>query len=340
MATRPWHPGIDDWKLVCKEGRITVALDPQQDALWRTVTFGGDDEHKIREQVWPIWVPQEDSDSSASDFEKSSEDSASQARSTAKWVATILGAALAALIGSAPLSGIRDDYIPRAAYLCAGFGLAFLVFTIFLVIRVLIPQVTLFGDFFKDDHFKDLEEIIERSSGIMLPIGISTLAELGGRVRLEAITLNELARDAAEQSSPIGADLADSARTGRGKWLEYLSRQVDQWTAIASYDEVRQRVGFVRIGGLITGGIGTALIVLAFLIPGASGGGLVTYRVLPNDNMADAAQAQLGGSSCASFKGVIVNTDANSILTVLVEDSTTCPSATIMIPGKDLMPTP
>ena len=76
----------------------------------------------FRETVSPIYVPDRsedkatDSSRAMTAFQKHWDESATQPRTTAKWIATALGAALAALVGTAPLTGLSDDYIPPEVY--------------------------------------------------------------------------------------------------------------------------------------------------------------------------------------------------------------------------------
>jgi hypothetical protein len=300
---------------------------------------------RFTERVWPAWVPGPDSGSSLTDFEKNWADASSQARATAKWIATILGLALAALIGSAPLSGIRNEYIPLRAYIIGGIGLVCIACTLFLVVRVLVPQITGFEDLISGKRpFKDLRERFQLNSGIFLPVRIRTFAELGGRARLEALTLDQLeTRIEGHQGDPAKKEelgVLCEAHDGRTKWLAYLKQTAAQWAVVGSYLVVKDRVGWARILGLITGLAGTALIVIAFLMPKpqAPAVALTDYR-LAHDSSTAAAQSVIG-NKCAVFKGVVTGADSNSDLTILVQGSSTCNSASITIPGEDLVEIP
>jgi hypothetical protein len=168
----------------------------------------------FRETVSPIYVPDRsedkatDSSAAMTAFQKHWDESATQARTTAKWIATALGAALATLVGTAPLTGLSDDYIPSEAYTLAALGLVLVGVTLFLVLRVLVPGVTGFGDIMEDPAFAELRGKADRAKGVMLPTGIESLAELGARADLEAKTLNALAvriRELApEEATPPG----------------------------------------------------------------------------------------------------------------------------------------
>jgi hypothetical protein len=194
---------------------VESVLDPVIDydpakpqALRRTVQLlTKQKEHiKFEEPVWPIWVPTPDSETTVADFEKQWADASAQARSTAKWLATVLGAALAALIGSAPLANLRDLYVPWLAYLYGGAGLVLLALTLFLVLRVLVPRVTGFNDLTSGGRsFRKLKTRLEGHGGVLLPTGITSMDELACRAQLEARTLNQLAILLTEVKQPDSA---------------------------------------------------------------------------------------------------------------------------------------
>lgn len=337
--------------------RRTVELRREKEKKWRR---RGKEEECINfeEPVWPVWVPALDCETTIADFEKECADDSALARSTSKWLVTILGAALALLIGSAPLANLHDVNIPWYAYLYGGIGLAFVVLTLFLVIRVLIPRVPGFDDLTgKEPRFKELKKRLEGHSGVLLPIGITSLDELACRAQLESRTLSQLAGLLAEGKKPVAsinkqecaaeslinkgkkhATLA-AAQAGRAQWLEYLTQTITQWTVVASYEEVRKRAELARNLGLIAGAAGTALIVVAFLMPTAKtpAVNLATYRIAKDGVVAAAEQSRIGSTNCAEFKGVVVGHAAHDNVTVLVQPGAGCNAALITLPGKDLV---
>lgn len=300
---------------------------------------------ECNEPVWPVWVPESDSESALAKFEENWADAADQARSTAKWLAAILGTALAALVGSAPLSGIRGEYIPWLAYVMGAAGVACISFTLFLVVRVLVPEVTDFDDLISGKRpFDSLRDRFERDTGTLLPLRVRTFAELSGRMRLEAITLDQLEKrinecrgDASrEQEFKAYCD----AQVGRSKWLSYLTKTATQWTVIASYQAVKYQAGWARTAGLISGTVGTILILVAFLMPRpqASAVNLASYR-LAHSTATAAAQAIIG-EGCTAFRGVVTSVESNGDLTVPVQPTDVCNSASIAVPGKNLIQIP
>jgi hypothetical protein len=342
------------WYEACNGGIIElVGLDCARSgtsiAIGRTVRFGpasGKPLYQLREPVWPVWVPESGSDSNLAEFEKTWANASRQARATAKWLAAILGIALAALIGSAPLSGIRGEYIPLRAYVIGAAGLACIAFTLFLVVCVLVPEVTGFEDLISGERpFKDLKERFERNAGILLPLRVRTFAELGGRTRVEALTLEELEKRINEYRDSGAGDeefkAYCDAQQGRSKWLSYLMRTANQWAVIASYQAVKEQADRARNVGIISGTVGTALIVATFLMPTlqSPAANLTTYK-LAHGSIAAAAAQSIIGDRCATFKGVVVHADSNGALTVLVQPTDACNSASITVPGTDLMQIP
>jgi hypothetical protein len=341
------------WKDVCKGGAVEATLedpDPRGTgiAIGRTIKLLDEKSNQClswKEPVWPVWVPKSGSDPTLADFEKTWANASNQARATAKWLATILGVALAALIGSAPLSGFRGEYIPWRAYVVGAAGLACIACTLFLVVSVLVPQVTDFEDLISGKRpFKNLKKRFENNTGILLPLRVHTFAELAGRMRVEALTLNMLEERINElRGDPDMQKKFDAycnAQTGRSEWLSYLQKIATQWTVIASYQAVKYRAGWARTLGLFSGTAGTALIVVAFLMPSpqAPAANLTTYKL--THSAATTAAQSIIGESCTMFKGVVVHADSNGDLTVLVQPNDACNSASITVPGKDLMQMP
>lgn len=346
-----------------------IDYDPAKpQALRRTVLLlTKQKEHlKFEEPVWPIWVPTPDSETTVADFEKQWADASAQARSTAKWLATVLGAALGALIGSAPLANLRDLYVPWLAYLYGGAGLVLLALTLFLVLRVLVPRVTGFNDLTSGGRsFRKLKTRLEGHGGVLLPTGITSMDELACRAQLEARTLNQLAilltevkpdsaisKEGGAASSLLHRSTKPDANTdeqryatlmaaqaGRAQWLTYLTETITQWTAVASYQDVENRARLARVVGLISGTVGTALIVVSFLMPTVKTptANLATYRIANDGVAAAAAQSAIGGANCSKFKGIVVSRDAQDNVTILVQPDAGCDAASITIPGIDLV---
>ena len=227
--------------------------------------------------------------------------------------------------------------------------------------------MTVFNDLTSGNRpFRELETKVEKDCGVLLPTGITSLKELADRAQLEALTLNQLAILLAEVNKPDAsikkkrgavskllsrskkpnanmneqrhATLA-AAQAGRAQWLTYLTETIMQWTAVASYQDVKERAGLARFVGLISGTAGTALIVVAFLVPTVKTptANLATYRIANDGIAAATAQSAIGGTDCAKFKGIVVGHDAQDNVTILVQPDAGCNAASITIPGIDLV---
>jgi len=353
--------------------KVTVDLiDMNRLPLRRKVKWEHSQKNEIlkgafEEELTAIYVPGEVPGSKSGDersdesgltrFQKHWEDASVQARSTAKWIATIIGAALGALIGTAPLSGLQGKQIPESAIIAAALGLVLIATTLFLVLRVLVPSVTGFGDIIRPrklprwSKFYHLQVQASRGGGVMLPPGISSLAELGWRTQIENQTLDKVAekmKEASEDLAPGLGALKSAAQLGalkealeiRGRWCAYLTEEVTGWTSIASYIVVKRAAGVARFWGLLFGVIGTALIVWAFLQPHSQvqPSPLSTFHIIntPGSSARDLAQTALG-MNCRSFEGVVTAANpSRQTVTVLVKPSDDCAGISITLPIANL----
>jgi hypothetical protein len=335
-------------------------LPLQRRIKWEQRANGGALKGEFEEQLSAIYIPgANDGDDQGSDkrnygsglarFQKHWEDASTQARSTAKWIATIIGAALGALIGTAPLSGLQGKQIPGSAMIAAVLGILFIGVTLFFVLRVLVPNVTVFGDIIDQpklpprfSKFHHLQEQAAGAGGVMLPAGINSLAELGWCSQIENDTLDLLAMQMNEARGQPNSkvEALEKALSIRGRWHAYLTNQIAQWTSIGAYIVVKRAAGFARILGLIFGLAGTVLIIWAFLQPQprVQSSPLSTFHIIstPSSSVSDLAQAMLG-VSCKTFQGVVTEANANSnMVTILVKPSGECAGVSISLPMTNL----
>ena len=101
--------------------------------------------------IWPTWPARskDDIDASGSPLAGVQEywsTVGNRLRDSAKWMAAVLGAALAAVIGTSPLTGMREHKPQPIAIMLGAAGLIFLGITIFLVMQVMRPQSVSFTD--------------------------------------------------------------------------------------------------------------------------------------------------------------------------------------------------
>jgi hypothetical protein len=361
----PCHNPSNEWGSIIIS-RVEVEVDEASAAVKRKVHY------RLREQdgtstrsrtadrcfvesVTPVYVPEEasgtstDSGAAMSNFQRHWDDASIQARATAKWIATALGVALAALVGTAPLTNLSQRYIPGDSYLLAGSALFLIGLTLFLVLRVLVPNITGFDELLTKSKFEHLRDRAQARNGVMLPTGICTLEELAGRCDLEAQTLNALAdkiraicaREPDSENRTRKLEALKQAQQTRGHWLEVLTTNIMQWTSIAAYESVRRAARLARTLGLIFGIGGTAAIILAFALmqPKLEPATMQSYHLMLEPSSAELTEAvKQIGKDCKDFKGVVTEAkyDHGQQLTVLVEHTATCHGGIVSLPAVNL----
>ena len=144
-----------------------------------------------------------------------------------------------------PFHDLFYDALQRVrAYVTGAVGFACIALALFFVVRVLVPQITDSDDLITGKRpFKKLKRRFQRNDGTLLPLRVRTFAELGGRTRFGAQTLDELERsiNASDGQSRREKEFQTycDAQVGRTKWLSYLMQTATQWTVIASYQAVK-----------------------------------------------------------------------------------------------------
>lgn len=101
--------------------------------------------------IWPTWPAKATDEASSSEsalrgVEKYWNETGNRLRDSAKWMAAVLGAALATIVGTSPLAVIRQHHYRMGAVILGIVGLLFLCVTLFLIVQVMRPQATSFAD--------------------------------------------------------------------------------------------------------------------------------------------------------------------------------------------------
>ena len=197
-------------------------------------------------------------------------------RDSAKWMATVLGAALATVVGASPLAGVREHRPQGIAITLWLLGLFCLGGTLFLVLQVMRPQSVSYtdvqnagprrrrlprGPLYKWQH------IVEAEQDLYLPPGITSLTGLRQSMIIEEITLMALAdARATAHDQEAGQKLRD-AQTARAARLMELRTAAAMIATIGEYYKLRERSTWATYGGVLLGLLGTAAIVAAFAWP-------------------------------------------------------------------------
>jgi hypothetical protein len=375
----------EDWSRVNEVCCVQVSQDSNNNA-WRSYKCDGQGpfnechgQGPFKELIWPVYVPTPASESAGdqdgnkkddkasggspavSAADKYWADAASQARSTAKWIATSLGAALAAIIGTAPLTplgGKAVDWLSWPGLAIAG-GIALLGVTLVMVTSVLVPGVTFFTNLkgSKDakrwrrwwrDHLpvcwaqRALGRRAASDHGVLLPIGITSLDELGQRCRLDELTLDKVCEKLAEvpkgHAGKAESDFWEQVKTDRGKILQGYIDESMQWVILANYVAVKVRADLARSIGLALGLVGTVLLVWGYIAiqpsEPAPTANTATYVVL-NVSPTSPARTALGGA-CNAFTGVALRGAPAGKLAIYVTGGKGCKTGRVEVPAGDV----
>jgi hypothetical protein len=365
------------WSEVEGIATVTVKCDGTNNAQ-RVYMCEGPEAMKgpFTEPIWPVYVPtpasesaggqggtQDDDQASGgspavADAQKYWADAATQARTTAKWIATSLGAALAAIIGTAPLTplGGKDvDWLSGPGWAIVA-AIALLGVTFFMVTAVLVPGMTFFTDLKATKSLCDrryqwwIDHLLVSAAqralgrkagsdhGVLLPIGIKSLDELGLRIRLEEMTLDNVAEKLAViPEDDTGKDLRNfwtCVKTGRAKIQQGYIDELKKWVIVADYAAVKVRADLARSIGLALGLAGAALLVWGYIAiqpkEAASTVG-TTYVVLTVDPASPARKVL--GTGCDAFSGVELSSASAGQLAIYVTGGNKCTKGRVQVPA-------
>jgi hypothetical protein len=258
----------------------------------REVTHGS--RHWEPEVIWPTWpaTPAEEAAASASPLEELQQywaTAGNRLRDSAKWMAAVLGAALASVVGTSPLAG---HHLHSTAAVVGLAGLVFLSITMLLIVQVMRPQAVSYYDIqharaprgvaaamhrlgthlrhhshFLENPLYRWCQTIESHQDLYLPCGVTSLTGLRRSLIIEEVTLVALAE--ARERAPSEAAVktltrAQAARTARLLELRIAAAKV---VTVGEYYKLRTRSARATYGGIGCGLIGTGAIVAAFSWP-------------------------------------------------------------------------
>lgn len=227
--------------------------------------------------IWPTWPVRptdepESSDSALAGVQRYWNKAGNRLRDSAKWMATVLGAALATLIGTSPLSSIRNHHSTGSiAFFLV--GLVLLGLTLFLVVEVMQPQAVSFSDVQSapaEDRWSALgswKKTVESHQDLYLPCGVKCLTSLGQSMIIEKMTLMALAQ--AKEHDP-GREMRkqlEEAQEARVLRLNELRRAAAQVAMIGEYYKLRGRSTRATYGGIVLTLLASAAIVTAVAWP-------------------------------------------------------------------------
>jgi hypothetical protein len=234
--------------------------------------------------LWPTWSPDEEKAGesplqSVHDYWSASDD---RLRDSAKWMAAVLGAAVAALVGTSPLAGMRDHRPAGAAVAVGVAGLVLLGFTLALVLRVMRPHAVSYTEVQTSDQgtrwwpfgsskgsLRRWKRQVESQQDLYLPCGVKCLTSLRQSMIIEEVTLIALAHAAADGGSGEVCGKIRQAQAARTARLKELRDAAARIATIGEFYRVRFRSTCSTYYGLLCGLGGTAAVVAAFTWPHA-----------------------------------------------------------------------
>jgi hypothetical protein len=229
--------------------------------------------------IWPTWPTRPADEISApmsalNGVHKYWSKAGNRLRDSSKWMATVLGAALEALVGTSPLTALPRRHSADALLLLLG-GLALLCVTLFLVLQVMRPQAVCLSDVQRARRHAGpfgsalgrWHHIVESHEDLYLPCGVKGLTSLRQSMIIEKMTLMALAL-AKEQ--PVGRSRRqelEEAQEARAIRLTELRSAAAQVAAIGEYYKLRGRSTRATYGGLLCTLAGSAMIIASFSWP-------------------------------------------------------------------------
>lgn len=242
---------------------------------WNAVSEGWEPEGII----WPTWPVHPADEMTAAEaalngVQKYWSKSGNRLRDSAKWMATVLGAALATLVGTSPLTPLRQHHTTADIALLLT-GLLLLCITLFLIVQVMRPQTVSFNDVqgasthggpFSPALGK-WRATVESHQDLYLPCGVKCLNSLRQSLIIEKVTLMALAKAKESKEHHGMRKNLEEAQEARGVRLTELRHAAAQVAMIGEYYKLRARSSRATYGGILCTLVGIAAIISAFTWP-------------------------------------------------------------------------
>ena len=242
------------------------------------------------EVIWPAWPAtlQEEIDASVtplSELQAHWDEATGRLRDSAKWMATVIGASLAALIPTAPLTGL-SKHLTVAPAVVGLLGLLLISATMVLVLQVMQPQSVDYNDIEEAKASRGLlgalrmgswspegalykwKQDIQKHSDLYLPIGVDSLAALRRLMIVEEVTLVAIARAEQNASGTAARKLLGKARVARAARLHELRATAASVVSLGVYYQVKRSSKIASYLGATFGFLGVIAIITAVAWPG------------------------------------------------------------------------
>jgi hypothetical protein len=262
------------------------------DAPW---LLGDQDRDEVIWPTWPATLADEIAAAASplADLQQHWDGTVSRLRDSAKWMAAVLGAALASIIPTAPLADhLRGRPIPAAAAAAGVVGLLLVSITMLLVLQVMRPQLVSFADiqdaqppsgfrgmlhshaprnmpprYVLENPLYSWQITIRQDPDLYLPCGVDSLTELRQSIIVEEMTLVALARARESSGRHDVHEKLNDAQAARSARLHELRAAAAAIIAMGVYHKVRARSTWATFGGVTFGFLGIVAIVAAVAWP-------------------------------------------------------------------------
>jgi hypothetical protein len=266
--------GDTDWGVMLSTDGRQVRRDVYVDGLdWDAAKEGWEPEGTI----WPTWPSRKADESDTEEtplatVQKYWDESGTRLRDTSKWMATVLGAALATIVGASPLTLLKSHHSSAAIALGIS-GLALLFLTLFLTLQVMRPQTVSFADVQDAGPHRSLfspplckwRHTVESLPDLYLPFDVKDLTSLRQSIIIEKMTLMALVRSRQTVAGNAIAKNLDEAQIARDLRLADLRRAAAQIAIIGEFYKIRMRSSVATYGGVLCALAGAICIIGAFI---------------------------------------------------------------------------
>jgi hypothetical protein len=277
---RPSGAGTDSWQVGVGACAHLVTRDVARNGQpWSRYD---DDMPGPGEVIWPTWPATLTEEASAeasplAELQRHWDIATSRVRDSAKWIATVLGAALASIIPAAPLTGLTQRHISAAAAAAGISGLVLVSVTMLLILRVLQPQMATYEGIECAGQKPGLrgrigrlgsplyrwQHVINTHPDLYLPCGVISIAKLRDLLLVEEATLVALARAEETADHDDACKTLRKARAAAAARLHVLRTAAAGIVTVGAYYKVRARSAWANYAGVTSGVAGIMLIITA-----------------------------------------------------------------------------
>jgi hypothetical protein len=288
-----------DWRVVVtvREHLISRSVWYNKGAWLPAEPSGPLEGQHFSEVIWPTWPAslaeeKATSPSPLKDLQQHWDEAISRLRDSAKWMSAVLGAALASVIPTAPLTGLGKGQTSTATAVLGVAGLLFLSITMLLILQVMRPSSVSYADIqgaeapgglrgalhnlvctrwarshaFESSLYR-WQRTISDHPDLYLPCGVKSLVALRQLTTVEELTLVALSRARENASVEAAHTNLGHAQAARAARLYELRSAAATIVSVGMFYNARARSTVATYGGVTFGFLGLVAIVAAVAWP-------------------------------------------------------------------------